>query len=164
MRIESFRPLTYNVQDLVKQTQAQRTGTTGNTNAAGNSQGSLLDTLQDTLTNQAPGLIDQINKAASTTSTAPATAPDRAASALLPEGGGGAAIDGVGGAVNNALHSVSALQGKADVLSEQVVTGDPESAHKAVIAMEHALMALDFTLQIRNKVLDAYQEIMKTQV
>ena len=58
----------------------------------------------------------------------------------------------------------TALQTNADELMAKVAAGNPEDAHKAVIAMEHALMSLDFTLQIRNKVLDAYQEIMKTQV
>ncbi|HEY3379669.1 MAG TPA: flagellar hook-basal body complex protein FliE [Armatimonadota bacterium] len=71
---------------------------------------------------------------------------------------------GFGEQVTGAINHVNDVQQNADAIISQVTSGNPEDAHKAVIVMEHALMALDFTLQIRNKVLDAYQEIMKTQL
>lgn len=69
-----------------------------------------------------------------------------------------------GDQVKNAINNVNGLQTKANDMVEQVASGDPENAHQAVIVMEHSLMALDFTLQVRNKVLDAYQEIMRMQI
>jgi flagellar hook-basal body complex protein FliE len=63
--------------------------------------------------------------------------------------------------VKGAIDHVNGLQAQADT---SAINGGTEDTHKSMIAMEHALLALDFTLQVRNKVLDAYQEIMKTQV
>lgn len=45
-----------------------------------------------------------------------------------------------------------------------LATGQIESIDKAMIDMEKADIALQLTLQIRNKVLDAYQEIMRMQI
>lgn len=70
----------------------------------------------------------------------------------------------IGQQLNNAIKNVNELQNNADNMMERVATGDIEDTHKAMISMEHALMTLDFTLQVRNKGLEAYQEIMKTQV
>lgn len=66
--------------------------------------------------------------------------------------------------VKNAIDHVNTLQSHADDLVEQVASGNPENAHQAVIAMQQSSMALDFTMQVRNKVLDAYQEIMRMQI
>jgi len=71
---------------------------------------------------------------------------------------------GIGEQVNSAIKKVDELQRNADEMIEQVASGNVEDAHKAVIAMERALMAMDFSLQVRNKVLDAYQEIMRMQI
>lgn len=70
----------------------------------------------------------------------------------------------IGDQVMSALDKVDNLQKTADSMAEKVASGNIEDTHKAMISMEHALMALDFTLQVRNKMLDAYQEIMRTQV
>lgn len=76
----------------------------------------------------------------------------------------GQSTPGIGEQIKGALDHVNQLQNTANDLSERVVSGNPEDVHKAMVAMEHALMSLDFTLQVRNKVLDAYQQIMQTQV
>ncbi|MHB9130790.1 MAG: flagellar hook-basal body complex protein FliE [Armatimonadota bacterium] len=75
-----------------------------------------------------------------------------------------ASIPDMGQQVKTAIEHVNDLQNTANQLTEKVANGEPENTHKAVIAMEHALMALDFGLQVRNKMLEAYQEIMRTQV
>lgn len=43
-------------------------------------------------------------------------------------------------------------------------TGQAESLHKIMIDIEKADIALQFTLQVRNKIMDAYQEIMRLQI
>lgn len=68
--------------------------------------------------------------------------------------------EGFGDQIKNAIDQVNTLQKQADA----TVTANPEDTYKSVIAMERALLSLDYTLQVRNKVLDAYQEIMKTQL
>jgi len=66
--------------------------------------------------------------------------------------------------VTQAIHHLNDLQNHANTLSQQVATGSVEDAHTAMIAMEQASLAFDYTLEVRNKVLDAYQQIMQTQV
>lgn len=70
----------------------------------------------------------------------------------------------IGQQFTSALNKVNELQQNADTMAEQVASGNVEDAHTAVIAMERAMMALDMTMQVRNKMLEAYQEIMRTQV
>lgn len=77
--------------------------------------------------------------------------------------------DGAGGpsfgdAIKGALNKVSELQQKADDQAVKLATGDVEDIHQAMIAMNKAKLAFDFTLQVRNKVIEAYQEVMRTQV
>lgn len=67
-------------------------------------------------------------------------------------------------AVKNALGEVNDLQNQADDMAMKLATGDVEDVHRAMIAMQKAKLALDLTIQVRNKVIEAYQEIMRMQV
>jgi len=69
-----------------------------------------------------------------------------------------------GEAMGKALGQVNKLQQQADDMAVKLATGDVEDVHKAMIAMNKARLAFDFTLQVRNKVIEAYQEIMRMQV
>jgi flagellar hook-basal body complex protein FliE len=66
--------------------------------------------------------------------------------------------------VKKAIGSVNTLQSEADEMARKLATGELEDVHQAVLAMNKAKLAFDFTLAVRNKVLEAYQEIMRTQV
>ncbi|MCL5045697.1 MAG: flagellar hook-basal body complex protein FliE [Actinobacteria bacterium] len=66
--------------------------------------------------------------------------------------------------LKQALGEVNRLQVEADQASMALVTGQTKDLHQVVIATEKASLALQLTLQIRNKVLEAYQEIMRMQV
>ncbi len=66
--------------------------------------------------------------------------------------------------VQNAVDNINNLQSKASEMVEKVALGQTDDVHKAMIAMEQASLTFNFGLQVRNKVLDAYQEIMKTQL
>lgn len=70
----------------------------------------------------------------------------------------------IGERIISAINTVNELQQRANGLVEQVAAGNVEDVHKAMIAMEQASIAMDFTLQVRNKVLEAYQEIMRMQI
>lgn len=52
----------------------------------------------------------------------------------------------------------------ADQAVQQIHAGDNKSLHEAMLAMEKADISLRYTVQVRNKVIDAYQEIMRMQV
>jgi flagellar hook-basal body complex protein FliE len=67
-------------------------------------------------------------------------------------------------AIKKAVGEVNSLQGQADTLAVNLASGDVEDVHKAMIAMQKAKLALDFTIQVRNKVIEAYQEVMRMQV
>ncbi|NLN77781.1 MAG: flagellar hook-basal body complex protein FliE [Armatimonadetes bacterium] len=66
--------------------------------------------------------------------------------------------------IKKAVDEVNGLQKQADNLAVNMASGDVEDVHKAMIAMQKAKLALDFSIQVRNKVIEAYQEIMRMQV
>lgn len=66
--------------------------------------------------------------------------------------------------LNDAVKSVNALQQDADRKMEDLATGKAKSIPDVMIATEKADIALRLMVQVRNKVIEAYQEIMKMQV
>lgn len=71
---------------------------------------------------------------------------------------------GFGDLLQKAIDEVNTLQQQSDDLKTQLVTGQLDDIHQVMIAAEKADLAFQLTVQIRNKVLDAYQEIMRMQV
>jgi flagellar hook-basal body complex protein FliE len=63
-----------------------------------------------------------------------------------------------------AVSEVDALQARRDQMVEGMVTGAPTEAHDVMVAAEEAKLAFDMLLEVRNKLLEAYQEIMRMQV
>ena len=59
---------------------------------------------------------------------------------------------------------VNSLQNKADVSIEKLATGEISDVHQVMKAVEEANIAMEFMLEIRNKIIDAYQEIMRMSV
>lgn len=66
--------------------------------------------------------------------------------------------------LNDALSDVNKLQLESEQLNEAFAMGRNDNIHQVMIAAEKADVALQFTIQIRNKVLEAYQEIMRMPV
>jgi flagellar hook-basal body complex protein FliE len=69
-----------------------------------------------------------------------------------------------GDTIKKAITQVNDSQQTADTLATKLAAGDAVEVHQAMIAMQKASMALQFTVQVRNKVIEAYQEIMRMQV
>ncbi|AEM74530.1 flagellar hook-basal body complex protein FliE [Caldicellulosiruptor acetigenus] len=63
-----------------------------------------------------------------------------------------------------ALEGVNGLQKEADYQNNLFLLGLSANPQDAIVASEKASIALQLTLQIRNKILDAYNEIMRMQV
>jgi flagellar hook-basal body complex protein FliE len=78
--------------------------------------------------------------------------------------GGGDPSASFSQAIKKAVGEVSNLSNEADKLAVNLASGNVEDVHKAMMAMQKAKLALDFTIQVRNKVIEAYQEIMRMQV
>jgi flagellar hook-basal body complex protein FliE len=47
---------------------------------------------------------------------------------------------------------------------ESLATGQTDDLHRVMMNLQSTSLAFDFALQVRNKVLDAYQELMRMQV
>lgn len=69
-----------------------------------------------------------------------------------------------GSALERALQSVDQQEKQVKALNEQFVTGQITDVHSLMIASEKAQLGLQLTVQVRNKVIEAYQEIMRTQL
>jgi flagellar hook-basal body complex protein FliE len=66
--------------------------------------------------------------------------------------------------LTEALSGVNALQQNAGGMVKQFATGAPLDVHQVMIALEQASSAMALTIQVRNKLVEGYQEIMRTQV
>jgi len=81
------------------------------------------------------------------------------ASAELADTGGS-----FGAQLQRALDRVNGLQHDADAAVRAFGLGQAPSVHDTIIAMEKADVSLRLTTKVRNKVVDAYHEIMRMQV
>lgn len=66
--------------------------------------------------------------------------------------------------LKEAVQTVNDLQKDADRKMEDLATGKAKSIPDVMIAAEKADIGLRLMVQVRNKVIEAYQEIMKMQV
>jgi flagellar hook-basal body complex protein FliE len=62
------------------------------------------------------------------------------------------------------IGEINKLQLDADAAIAKVELSDSGSIHEAMIAMEKASISFKTMLQVRNKMLEAYQEVMRMQV
>jgi len=68
------------------------------------------------------------------------------------------------GYLTEALNAVNSRQVEADELMRDFALGQNQNLHDVILAAEKADLSLQFTLQMRNKIVDAYQEIMRMQI
>jgi len=66
--------------------------------------------------------------------------------------------------LGDAVREVDQIQKNADVAVQNLVTGRTDNVADVMIASEKADIAVKLMVQVRNKIIDAYQEIMKMQV
>jgi len=69
-----------------------------------------------------------------------------------------------GDMLKQAVAEINQLQNNADKAITGVQLGQSGSIHEAMIALEKADISFRAMMQVRNKILDAYQEIMRMQV
>ncbi|MZG31285.1 MAG: flagellar hook-basal body complex protein FliE [Nitrospinae bacterium] len=62
------------------------------------------------------------------------------------------------------LDKVNTMQKEADNAIQDFVAGDTRNIHETMIAVGKADLAFRLTMQVRNKIVEAYQEVMRTQV
>jgi flagellar hook-basal body complex protein FliE len=84
----------------------------------------------------------------------------KAAGGADGEGAGGSFGDAINGAVNHLVK----VQNTADAYAQQAATGDLQSVQDYMIASTEAQLTTQLTIAVRNKAVEAYQEIMRMQV
>ena len=62
------------------------------------------------------------------------------------------------------LNETNDLQNKAESAEIQFALGDAENTHDLQIALQKANVALQYTVAVRDKMLDAYKEIMNMSI
>ena len=67
-------------------------------------------------------------------------------------------------ALGQMVADVSAKQGAATQAVGGVLSGQDVSLHQAMIAVEEASVSFQLMVEVRNKLLDSYQELMRMQV
>jgi flagellar hook-basal body complex protein FliE len=69
-----------------------------------------------------------------------------------------------GKVLQGTINTLETMHQDASKSIQQFLTGENEDIHSTVLATQKAEMAFDLGLQVRNKVVSAYQEIMKMQM
>jgi flagellar hook-basal body complex protein FliE len=111
-----------------------------------------VGTVQSPLINRLPGVTQ---------------ADGPAAPLRLPGSTGGtqaAQPGGFGKVFEQLVSSVDAKQNEAQALTRDVLLGKEGSLHQSMIAMQEAGVAFQLMVEVRNKVVESYQELMRMPV
>ena len=90
----------------------------------------------------------------------PLHGPGMLPNGILPSGISGVE-QGFADLLKEAVNTVSDLQHKADTAARDFAVGDKQGIHDTMIALEKADLSLRLLTQVRNKAVEAYQEIMR---
>jgi flagellar hook-basal body complex protein FliE len=66
--------------------------------------------------------------------------------------------------LTQAVRDVNSLQGEASNAVQRMVRGEETDIHNVMIAVEKAKTSFDLLMEIRNKTIETYREIMRMQV
>ena len=66
--------------------------------------------------------------------------------------------------LQGSIEKVNDLQLKADKATQDFLLGKDTNIHQVMIAIEKANISLQLMVQIRNKMMNAYEEIMRMQI
>jgi flagellar hook-basal body complex protein FliE len=65
--------------------------------------------------------------------------------------------------LSDSLEKVNTYQVEADTAVKELISGRNKNIHETMLTLERADTSLKLMMQVRNKILDAYKEIMKMQ-
>lgn len=66
--------------------------------------------------------------------------------------------------LDNLVKEVDDLHKTAEKTTDKMLTGELEDVHQVVVAMEEAQTSFKLLMEVRNKMVEAYREVMKMQV
>ncbi|HTB19741.1 MAG TPA: flagellar hook-basal body complex protein FliE [Bryobacteraceae bacterium] len=90
--------------------------------------------------------------------------PPVALPALTPVNPSPQAGAGFSSVLADAIGRVDQFQQSAQSSIGKFLSGEDEEVHKVALATQQAAMSFDLFLQVRNKVVSAYQEVMRMQM
>ncbi|MEB3206349.1 MAG: flagellar hook-basal body complex protein FliE [Vampirovibrionales bacterium] len=82
----------------------------------------------------------------------------------LTNHGPGQLFESFGDTLGKAMDGVNTIQNEANQQAEAYATGQQTELHQVIMAVGKAETAMQLTVQIRNKMIDAYHEITRMQV
>jgi flagellar hook-basal body complex protein FliE len=89
----------------------------------------------------------------------PTSTPGLGSSAGLGSGAGAAGETDFMSTLRNAMDQVGELQSEADGKVAQLLTGNGQDVHSTMIAVQKANLAFEMMVQVRNKIVQAYQQV-----
>ncbi|WP_414661678.1 flagellar hook-basal body complex protein FliE [Horticoccus sp. 23ND18S-11] len=72
--------------------------------------------------------------------------------------------EGFGPMLDGLVGQVQSKQAAAQEATRKVLLGDSDQLHQSVIAMQEASVAFTMMVEVRNKLVESYQELMRMQV
>ncbi len=66
--------------------------------------------------------------------------------------------------LEESIDQVNELQKEASLSAESLAAGNGENIHETMIALEKAELSFKMMMQVRNKIIKAYEEVMRMQV
>lgn len=76
----------------------------------------------------------------------------------------GDAAKGFGQMLSESIDKVNNMQVQSDQAIKELAAGRTKNIHETMLSIEQADTSLKLMMQVRNKVLEAYKEIMRMQV
>jgi flagellar hook-basal body complex protein FliE len=83
---------------------------------------------------------------------------------LQPAGGSKSPAGSFQSALASAISEVDQSQKNSQSRISKFLSGEDEEIHKVALATQQAELSFDLFLQVRNKVISAYQEVMRMQM
>lgn len=77
---------------------------------------------------------------------------------------GASSGSGFGAMIQNQLETVSNQQANADRLAEQAAVGELKDPHEYMIAATEASLSTELTVAVRNKAVEAFNDVMRMNV
>ena len=91
-------------------------------------------------------------------------APITGIGSVTAGGGASKAAGGFGDAISRGIENVSNLQQSADDMLAQFASGGNVQIHEVMAATSKATLGMQIMTEVRNRALEAYQQIMNIQV
>lgn len=82
----------------------------------------------------------------------------------LQKNGSSSVADGAGKFFSELVSKVNDLSVQSDKSIQALASGETKNLHEVMISMEKASISFQFMSSVRNKALEAYQEVMRMQV